>query len=33
MTFVIWSLLLLGSLVWLTYCGKRLIALGVMGWP
>lgn len=33
MTFVIRSLLLLGSLVWLTYSGKQLIALGVMRQP
>jgi len=33
MTFVIRSLFLLGSLVWLTYSGKQLIALGVMSQP
>ena len=33
MIFVIRSLLLLGSVVWLTYSGKQLIALGVMSQP
>ncbi|AFV73527.1 uncharacterized protein SO_4826 [Shewanella oneidensis MR-1] len=30
MTFVLRPLLLLGSLVWLIYCGKQLIAWGIL---
>ncbi|ABK49296.1 hypothetical protein ACE02D_09120 [Shewanella bicestrii] len=33
MTFVLRSLMLLGSLVWLTYSGKQLIALGILHNP
>lgn len=33
MTFVLRSLLLLGSLVWLTYSGKQLISLGILHNP
>lgn len=33
MTFVLRSLMLLGSLVWLTYSGKQLISLGVLHNP
>lgn len=33
MTFVLRSLMLLGSLVWLTYSGKQLITLGILHNP